>query len=313
MCFNRLIIALLVCDLALAGLEAPQKAGQYDKDFFEQHRKNAPAYVALVQVLSEFVLEGFARGTALGDVEDVSVLDVGCGHGLLVEAWRSVGLLDSFCIEGAEDASHMWPPQYSSEFYVLHDLEDVKALAHVQPTDFVTSFEVGEHLRPAAADHYVELLTMHHPQLVFFGAATPFQDRGKNPSHVNENTFAYWIKRFAARGFHVDWAKTATAKHKLVTLSDPHARQAVMSAWWYPKNLLIFAPDEDRELTDKALIAHPKQADMLSPSYLNMAGQGEFGMMWKRDWTKFGKLFYKAQKAARRRAQRARKRQGGEM
>ena len=77
-----------------------------------------------------------------------------------------------------------------------------------------------------------------------------------------------------------------------------------MSAWWYPKNLLIFRANEERDLSDLALVAHPKQADMLSPSYLNIGGPGEFATMWKKDWKTFGRLFYKAQKAARKRERR---------
>ena len=62
-----------------------------------------------------------------------------------------------------------------------------------------------------------------------------------------------------------------------------------------PKNLLIFAPNDAREQSDQALLAHPKQANMLSPVYLNIGGQSAFGKMWKDDWQAFGSLFYEAQ------------------
>ena len=286
---------LLLCDVCLAsGLDPPKSEGGYDKTFFDQHRKNAAEYIPLVQVLSEFVLQ--ATGSPLAEV---SILDVGCGHGLLVEAWRNAGVPNSFCIEGSSEASHIWPPQHSQEFYVVQDLEAATAHASVQPTDVVTTFEVAEHIRPEEAGHFVELLTLHHPRLVFFGAATPFQDRGKNPSHVNENTFEFWIEKFDSRGYHVDWTKTAKAKHALMTL--PNRGFSHMTAWWYPKNLLIFAPDKVRAQSDRALLAHPAGANMLAPVYLNAyntMGGVEFAKMWKRDWTAFGELFYEAQREA---------------
>ena len=68
-----------------------------------------------------------------------------------------------------------------------------------------------------------------------------------------------------------------------------------MQAWWYPKNLLIFAPKEEGAKIDRALLAHPPQANMLANTYLNIGGNGEFGQMWRRDWSSFGKAFYHAQ------------------
>lgn len=278
------MIAFLLLLLSLSsawGIQMPEKAGEYSKEFFEDHRKNSGIYSILVQLFSKFM------------EKDGSVLDVGCGHGLLVEAWRSAGFTNSYCMEGSTEAASMWPSQHIEKFYVVQDLEAPEARALVKATDYVTSFEVAEHLRPQFANHFVGLLTMHHPKLVFFGAATPFQDRGRNPSHLNENTFQYWIDHFASHGYHVDWAKTARGKHVLVAQTEPHAQQTVMKSWWYPKNLLIFAPHEARQQSEQALLAHPKQANMLSPNYLNMWGTEK--NMWKDDWQSFGSLFYEAQ------------------
>lgn len=286
-----LVALLIICarTTSILAIETPVKAGEYSKEFFDAHRKNAAVYDILVNLF----LTLMANDEASAALSDVSVLDIGCGHGLLVEAWRNAGVTKSYCIEGSPEASHMWPLQHRDEFYVVHDLEAPEARVAVKATDFVTSFEVAEHIRPEKADHFVGLLTMHHPKLVFLGAATPFQDRGMNPSHVNENTFQYWIDQFASHGYHVDWATTARAKHMLI--SNPETQNAVMESWWYPKNLLIFAPKEARERNDGALLAHPKQADMLNPAYLNIGAQSAIGKMWKDDWQSFGTLFYEAQ------------------
>merc|ERR1712147_179686 len=42
----------------------------------------------------------------------------------------------------------------------------------------VTSFEVAEHLPVEDADKFVAVVVAKSPRHVFFGAATPFQDRG---------------------------------------------------------------------------------------------------------------------------------------
>ena len=123
----------------------PEKAGVYSEEFFDNHRKNSAIYTILVQLFSKCIVALDDNGVGKG-MKDVSVLDVGCGHGLLVEAWRSAGITKSFCMEGSSNASHMWPPQHKDEFYVVQDFEAPEAGTVVQATDFVTSFEVADHL-----------------------------------------------------------------------------------------------------------------------------------------------------------------------
>lgn len=180
------------------------------------------------------------------------------------------------------------------------NLEAESSREQITPTDIVTTFEVAEHIQPEKAAYFVELLTLHTPKLIFFGAATPWQDQGNNPSHVNEQPFQFWIDHFANRGYHVDWASTASAKIKLLSLQDPLEMQAMIQAWWYPKNLLIFARDSDRSRSDKALLQVPDSFSMLDPALVQAAGQGTaFGSLWERDMRDFGWLFHKAQKQAR--------------
>ena len=54
-------------------------------------------------------------GREIGD-DGASVVDVGCGHGLLVEAQRAMGR-KSYCVEGSADAYDAWPHAYRDEFY----------------------------------------------------------------------------------------------------------------------------------------------------------------------------------------------------
>jgi len=132
--------------------------------------------------------------------------------------------------------------------------------------------------------------------------ATPMQDRGMNPSHVNEQPFRYWIHYFTNNGYHVDWSSSALARMKLLSLQDPSEQQAMIQAWWYPKNLLIFAPNVDRLRSHEALLKIPDSMNMLDPTLLQMAysgGDAEFGSLWERDMRDFGRMFHQAQKMAR--------------
>ena len=91
------------------------------------------------------------------------MLDVGCGHGLLVEAWRTLGVVQSYCIEGSEAARPMWPAAFADKYYRVQSLSSPDAATHVVPSDIVTTFEVAEHLPLRDAAHFVGLLTTHSP------------------------------------------------------------------------------------------------------------------------------------------------------
>ena len=279
--------------VAEASLEVPKnfQGGQHDysQAFFEQHRQQAAIYSTLAHAIRAVL------GITLRDT-----VDVGCGHGLLVEAWRSLEV-ESFGIEGSANAVSMWPTQFVAKYYQVQDL--TTATAHVVPkTDLVTTFEVAEHLPPEKAGHFVSLLTSHSPKAVVFGAATPFQDQGKNPSHVNENTFAYWIEHFRDHGYIVDWAKTAKLRH--VLLSEDMMKQHFANCWWYPKNTLIFVPrSQEKRLQEELAALDDAMVDMFQEGYLTypvkMISQTQFHSFWKRDWLTFASHFHSERAYAR--------------
>ena len=158
----------------------------------------------------------------------------------------------------------------------------------IEQTEIVTSFEVAEHIPKKSANAFIELLTSHNPKVIFFGAATANQDLGRNPSHVNENTFAYWIGKFDNNGYIVDWAKTAKLKHSLV--SDQDFKNNMKHAWWYPKNMLVFVPSSNQISVNKEV--GKGKVNMLSERYLGLTGDDIFGKMWRRDWSEFGRLHH---------------------
>lgn len=113
-------------------LNPPSSERGYDAAFFEQHRKHAGAFLGLAEVL---VQPGYLE-------LEHTVLDVGCGHGLLVEALRARGVAEAYCIEGSPAAAGMWPPGLRDKYYVIKDLTATDAVSAVRPADVIVTFEV---------------------------------------------------------------------------------------------------------------------------------------------------------------------------
>jgi len=201
-------------------------AKTYSLEFFKQHRAHLPAYQALAKLILSTIPNGTQR----------TFVDVGCGHGLLVECIRANGARESHGVDGSASARGMWRPEFS-DCYTVTDLGNPNAASVIPKTDIVTSFETAEHIAPANAATFVHNLTIHRPALIIFGAATPFQDLDRNPTHVNEQTFGYWIEQFHAAGYSVDIPTAVAMRNQMFA-----NRSAFGGTWWYPKNLLVFFP-----------------------------------------------------------------------
>ena len=287
---------------------------------FGQFHAYQSAFPAIVRALTPYV------------DKEASIVDVGCGHGMLVEAWRASGhTSNSYCVEGSDNVGHTWPREHIEQFYRVLDLVDHDAV--LPPTDYVQTFEVAEHLPPERAEHFVQLLTGHSPRLVFFGAATVDQDRGRNPTHVNENTMAYWVDKFDARGYGLDAARSAQIRAAL--LMDPGYQTALQTgkAWWYAKNVMVFAPlaKGGRQRLDAVLTAAPESvlaghfsrlihsgdtavdsvAHIMEMLYRSMFDRTDgLGPMWRRDWEAFASLYLTERLAAVARIQAAKEQTG---
>ena len=175
---TRKWIALMLLLMCFT-LVPPTHATNTEED--QQHEKS---YKAVADVLSDVIIS-----------QGRSTLDVGCGHGNLVEAMYKRGL-ESYCLK--EDSSvirNILPAEYLDVHYRMYNVEDEGATRSVESTDTVTSFEVAQYVRPEKASQFIKLLTSRSPRLILFGAATKNQDKGMNPYVVNANTFEYWIHK----------------------------------------------------------------------------------------------------------------------
>lgn len=150
-----------------------------------------------------------------------SVLDVGCGRGVWLAAWKRRGVPEVLGLDGdyVDPASRRVAPE---EFRVA-DLAQPFQLG--RRFDLVQCLEVAEHLPAASADGLVASLVCHG-EVVLFSAAPPGQG---GEHHVNERPLGFWAARFAAHGFDA------------YDCVRPAIRDVPEIEPWYRYNTLLFA------------------------------------------------------------------------
>lgn len=191
-----------------------------------------------------------------------SVLDVGCGIGTWLGAFREHGVSDLIGLDGAyvQRASLQIP----QESFIPCDLTAPPDLG--RKFDLVTSLEVAEHLPAAAADGFVRYLTSFSP-VVMFSAAVPGQG-GKH--HVNEQWPDYWAARFEQHGF------TVVDCLRPLLWNNPHVE------WWYAQNTFLFVKS-DVLAENSALREAAKQTDRNRLAIVHprayQAAQGRFELV----------------------------------
>jgi SAM-dependent methyltransferase len=122
-----------------------------------------------------------------------SVLDVGCGVGTWLAAFRSNGVTDVLGIDGEYvDRDALEIPQ---ELFRAHDL--TQHLSCDRRFDLAISLEVGEHLPSRSAETLVASLT-GASDLVAFSAAIPNQG---GTAHINEQWQSWWAELFREHGY----------------------------------------------------------------------------------------------------------------
>lgn len=154
-------------------------------------------------------------------VKLTSVVDVGCGNGYWLSAFRGCGAKEILGIDGHHvDQSIL---EIAPEEFLAWDLETPVSVG--RRFDLVVSLEVAEHLSEEAADSYVETLVSLGP-VVLFSAAVPNQG-GVN--HVNEQWPHYWSEKFQRYGY----SAIDCLRYRFWDDSDVN--------WWYAQNILLFA------------------------------------------------------------------------
>jgi SAM-dependent methyltransferase len=227
-----------------------------------------------ITVYNSGFYEGFREGSrrsaqrvvpeVLSLLDVKSVVDVGCGVGTWLHAFRDCGVQDIQGVDG--EYVDLTQLEVAADKFHPHDLR--RPLRLDKQFDLVVSLEVAEHLAPEFASDFVESLTGLGP-VVLFSAAIPFQN-GTN--HLNEQWPEYWVERFATRGYvPVDCIRPRV-------WGNPDVEP------WYAQNTLLFVK-EDR-LQDYPKLAAARAAmsggslSMVHPRiYLNARRDAQQGMI----------------------------------
>ena len=132
-----------------------------------------------------------------------NVLDVGCAHGMLVEALWDSKTNDAFIVNGidvSEYALSQARPDIQP-FLALHSVVDIGSVldstGHITRYDLAVCIEVLEHLNEADGRKAVENVCQHANRVLF--SSTP--DDTTEPTHQNVRPKEYWIQLFADCGF----------------------------------------------------------------------------------------------------------------
>ncbi len=174
-----------------------------------------------------------------------SVIDVGCGTGNWLKAFREAGIETIRGIDGSwVDRSSLVIPQ---EWFSHCDLRQPFQLP--RRFDLAVSLEVAEHLPPQSARTFVEGLVGLADAIVF-SAAIPFQG-GTN--HLNEQWPDYWVDLFREN------------QYALVDCLRGRIWHDEQVAWWYRQNMLLFVKMTGVDDYSERLKIQPKMA--ASPTY----------------------------------------------
>lgn len=166
-----------------------EKSAEFDEIYDENYffKGKDPVYERSCQVIAENIVKVFSPK---------SVIDVGCGPGVLLLALEKEGLICRgleyssaalrFCHQKGLDVTR---------FDLRRDVlpKDFKA-------DVVVSTEVAEHLPEHCADHFVDILCAIADNVVMT-AAEPAVTYVGDHTHLNEQPKEYWIDKFADNGF----------------------------------------------------------------------------------------------------------------
>lgn len=170
----------------------------HSPEFFAQMRTRTVAYRAL----------GQAFAAVLDATACVEVFDFGCGVGIQCAELAREG----FKVFGFDPCCDSPAPGFS---FVRADPIGLMC----RPADAVVCTETAEHVYEHRADALVETCTRHARRAIIWSSAVPGQEW---EGHVNLQPHAYWIDKFAARGWRADHVLTGLLRERMTTLGAQH-------------------------------------------------------------------------------------------
>ena len=154
-----------------------------------------------------------------------SVVDVGCGSGIWLDAFQRAGVGDYLGLDG--DYIVRATLQIPLERFQAADF--TKSFSPGRNFDLAICLEVAEHIPPNVADAFIESLSRAAP-VVFFSAAIPGQG---GMGHVNEQWPSYWKGKFETQGY----VAFDTLRRWLWPRDDVF--------YWYAQNSLLYVRESE--------------------------------------------------------------------
>lgn len=151
-----------------------------------------------------------------------SVVDVGCGLGTFLHAFRELGIHDVLGIDGEWVNSQLLLEHIPADKFMVADLE--KPMSVGRRFEMAICLEVAEHLNKKSAKTLIETLT-ELSDVVVFSAAVPNQG-GQN--HINEQWPSYWEELFSEYGF------------LLFDIIRDRIWNSPNVYYWYKQNMFVF-------------------------------------------------------------------------
>lgn len=185
----------------------------YDEEFYEDHDTSAHHRRSCV-VIAQTIVQLFSPR---------SVLDVGCGNGALLAEFAVLGIKTfglEYALAGVKRC--LAKGLQVRRFDICTD-----TLADDQRFDLAVSTEVAEHLPAEFADRFVDLLCAASDRVI----VTAGQPGDGGRCHLNEQPPAYWIDKFASRGYRYDCGVTEQ-------LSGQWRKAGVLRYYW--RNVMCF-------------------------------------------------------------------------
>jgi 2-polyprenyl-3-methyl-5-hydroxy-6-metoxy-1,4-benzoquinol methylase len=159
-----------------------------------------------------------------------SVVDVGCGTGAILAAFREKGCH----VDGLEysEAALDYCRRRGLEITKFNiEQDDITTVLMGQKYDVAISLEVAEHLPENIADRYVALLCRLAP-IIVMSAAQPGQG---GTDHVNEQPHSYWVEKFGTHKFMLD---------EKITNKFAEIWSAGRAASFYYENVMVFCREK---------------------------------------------------------------------
>ena len=229
-----------------AKFAAGQEEGNpYDLDFY---KANLVSQTKSARGLVEAILS-FVKPT--------SVIDVGCGIGLIAKMFQDLAGCDVLGVDG--DYIDLTRLQLDRARFFAHDLTVPFRLE--RRFDLCLSLEVAEHLDECHASQFVETLC-NLSDIIVFSAAVPGQG---GVHHVNEQPQSYWEQKFRAEGY------------KGIDCIRPAIWDDEEIAFWYKQNTILYIKDNNA-----SVIIHPQLRpvfDIFHPDLFRIChkfGEGAF-------------------------------------